>query len=113
MKERQDFEASLRRANRAEDKKNSNFGNHSRGRGRGGRPRGGYRPSVERKGEIKYHNANEQKLKEMSSNGGHGSRGGGNSGDSKKKGKGGGETAVDPYMEERLRRLDEDEYFMI
>jgi len=67
----------MRRANKAEEKRNrQNATNRSRG-GRGGGQRGGalgsgyaqdfppLRPSVERKGDVKFHAANEAKLREM------------------------------------------------
>lgn len=76
MAEARAFQQGLNRAVKAEDKSNRNHArSDARNRQRGYRPGGkgtqGYdenyptlKPSVERKGEIKYHAANEKKMKE-------------------------------------------------
>ena len=80
MTEKRTFEQGMRRADRVEEKRNGKFtkgkaSGGGRGRGRGGRVLGsGYEqdfpplkpPVVERKGEVKFHAANEQKMREIS-----------------------------------------------
>ena len=70
------FQQGLNRAIKAEDKSNRNYArsearNRQRGDHRGGRGTHGHdenysalKPSIERKGEIKYHAANEKKMRE-------------------------------------------------
>lgn len=76
MAEARAFQQGLNRAVKAEDKSNRNHArsdarNRQRGYRLGGKGTQGYdenyptlKPSVERKGEIKYHAANEKKMKE-------------------------------------------------
>ena len=64
----------MRKANKAEEKRNTQYSKRGGGGGRGGRKGlgSGYhqdfpplKPSVERDGEIKFHAANEQRMREM------------------------------------------------
>lgn len=74
MVENRTFEQSMRRANKAEEKRNLKLASgrakaSGRGRGCGNGHTPGSRPlqpSVERKRETKFHSANEQQVREMS-----------------------------------------------
>ena len=129
MKEQQETEQALRRANKAEDKRNVQYAKDRAMGGHGGRGRENARtpsqssaffssmqqqPSMERKGEIKFHAANEQKLREMKSGDPGGSKKykTADAGDGRKK-HNSKAPVQDAKMAERLSRLDEDEYFMI
>ena len=77
MMEKRAFAQGMRRANKAEERRNTR---QAKSGGRSGRGGGGYKgsgsgyqqdifpslePSVERPGEIKFHATNEQKMREM------------------------------------------------
>lgn len=124
MVEDRAFDQSMRRANKAEEKGNLKF---ARDRARGGRRgRGDFHgvhkedfpplsPSMERKGEIKFHAANEEKMRQKGDQNGQYQ----GNGSSNKKGpnssnkKDTGTPVQDNKTMQRLARLDDDEYFMI
>lgn len=124
MMEDRAFDQSMRRANKAEEKENLKF---ARDRARGGRGgRGNFHglhkedfpplsSFVDRKGDIKYHAANEEKMRQKGDQNG---RYQGNNSSSKKgpnnsNKEDGGAPVQDKKMTERLARLEDDEYFMM